>query len=536
MLRFLLVLLVSIGFCSASSAQIYALDFKDPKYTKSYKKNLYDWNGRQVILVEIRGGFESTEGNFVYKPDARLEFFVADPADPLKLPYILDDGGVKKAVKKQVIGVAAERFGGLRAFMVNESFYTLSVEYQRRLDTLEALKTQRDEADKGSREWFAVHSKFVMTLEGLQMWLQQCGYVKAANKLERDLMKASKLGEAAKNDRIEVALESIRTVPADDKLKAAAKTVGGANLEFHVQESMHIRMIYHTGISDARVTALMALGEQAIDTFRVGMVDPYVDEEFKERIPDTLFIEYFFSTESRVHQEKMMEEYYGLGWGQGEQRIRALDMTGSARRIAKRAMSYWRTDDSTDYEGVVVHRLGHELARLHYDIRSDEQDWLEEGVGYYLSFNLLNRNNVTCSAFKPPKRLEGTVSKGGPNSSDKKSRSENKTQVVMRGLREVMAGVAFHAGTPMSQLTPKKLFAFENEDMAKSWAFFMYINEATGKEGQVWLRGISKIALQDDFQKLLREHTEKCFADIKGDAVTILEERWKEYLQKTYDL
>lgn len=535
MLRFLLVLLVSIGFCSASSAQIYALEFKDPKFTKSYKKNLIEWKGRQVILVEIRGGFESTVGSFVYKPDARLEFFVQDQSDPLKLPYILDDGGVKKAVKKQVIGVAAERYGSLKAFMLNESFYTLSVEYQRRLDTLDAQKTQRDEAAKGSQEWFSVHSRYVKTLEGLQTWLQQCGYVKAANKFERDLLKATKLGDAAKNDRIEAALESIKTVPTDDKLAAAAKTVGGASLEFHVQESMHIRMIYHTGIPDARITALMMLGEQAIDTFRVGMVDPYVDEEFKDMIPDTLFIEYFFNTESRAHQEQMMEEYYGLGWGQGEQRKRSLEMSGSSRRIAKRAMSYWRTDESTDYEGVVVHRMGHELARRHYDIRSSEQDWLEEGVGYYLSFNLLNRNNVTCSAFKPPKRLEGTVSKG-PNSSDKKSKSENKTQVVMRGLREVMAGVAFHAGTPMSQLTPKKLFSFENEDMAKSWAFFMFINEATGKEGQVWLRGISKIALQDDFQKLLREHTEKSFADIKGDAVAILEERWKEYLQKTFDL
>ncbi|MDP7061812.1 MAG: hypothetical protein QF489_02615 [Planctomycetota bacterium] len=535
MLRFLLVLLVSIGLCSAGSAQIYALDFKNPKHTKSYKKNLYDWNGRQVVLVEIRGGFESISPNFLYKPDARLEFFVADPSNPLKLPYVLDDGGVKKAVRKQVIGVAAERFGGLAPFMVNESFYTLSVEYQRRLDTLEDLKAQRDDAAKGSQEWFAVHSKYVMTLEGLQMWLNQCGYVKAANKLDRDLMKAIKLSKAAKNDRIEIALESIKSVPTEAKLADAAQRVGGDTLEFKVQESMHIRMIYHSGIPDARITTLMMLGEQAIDAFRIGMVDSYADEEFKDRIPDRLFIEYFFSTDSRLHQEKMMEEYYGLSWGQGEQRARALDMTGSARRIAKRAMSYWRTDENTDYEGVVVHRMGHELARLHYDIRSDEQDWLEEGVGYYLSFNLLNRNNVTCSAFKPPKRLEGTVSKGGPGSSSK-PKDENKTQVVMKGLREVMAGVAYHAGTPMAQLAPKRLFSFENQDMAKSWAFFLFIQETTGKEGQVWLRGISKIALQDDFQRLLREHTEKCFADIKGDAVTILEERWKEYLEETYDL
>ena len=106
----------------------------------------------------------------------------------------------------------------------------------------------------------------------------------------------------------------------------------------------------------------------------------------------------------------------------------------------------------------------------------------------------------------------------------------------MKGLREVMAGVAFHAGTPMSQLTPKKLFAFENEDMAKSWAFYSFIADHTGREGQVWLRGIGKIIGEDDFQNLLRLHTEKSFADITGDAMNELEERWKEYTQRTYNL
>jgi hypothetical protein len=106
----------------------------------------------------------------------------------------------------------------------------------------------------------------------------------------------------------------------------------------------------------------------------------------------------------------------------------------------------------------------------------------------------------------------------------------------MKGLREVMAGVAYHAGTPFTQLAPKRLFAFENEDMAKSWAFYMYIATETGREGQLWLRGLSAIVMEPDFQVLLRKHTEECFADIQGDAVNILEEKWKAYLERNFGI
>jgi|FLOH01.1.fsa_nt_gi hypothetical protein len=535
MQRFLLVLLACLALTSVISAQIYALEFKDPKFQKSYKDYLYEWNGNQVVLVEIRGGFiYDAAGNRTYPTNARLEFFVQDPSDPLKLPYVLDEGGVKKANKRQVIGVAGERFGDLKPFMLNESFFTLSVEYQRRLDSMATLRAARLEAEKGSGAWFALHTRLVMEMEGLQAWLAQTGYVKASNLMARDLMRESKLSDAAKDDRINAALESVKTVPTPDALVAAATKVGGADLQFRMQESKHIRMIYHTGISDARVMDLLALGERTIEAFRVGTVDPYLNDVFLDKIPETLFIEYFFNTDSSMHQEKMLEEYYGMGWGEGEQRKTSLASSGSSRTKGKLGLSYWRCDADLDLECVVVHRLGHELARHHYGIDSDLQDWLEEGVGYYLSFNLLNRNNVTCSAFKPPPKMEGTVAQGPKKKA--KATEAPQTKVVMKGLREVMAGVAFHAGTPMAQLTLKKLFAFENEDMAKSCAFYSFLADNTGKEGQIWLRGINKIILEDDFQNQLRLLTEKCFADISGDATNLLEQRWKEYIQQTYNL
>jgi len=535
MQRFLLVLCAFFALTSVTLAQIYALEFKDPKHQKSYKDHLYDWNGEKVVLVEIYRGFDyDAAGNRTYKDNARLEFFVQDPSKPLKLPYVLDEGGVKKANKRQVIGVAAERYGDLKPFMINESFFTLSVEYQRRLDSMATLRAARLEAEKGSGAWFALHTRLMMEMEGLQSWLAQTGYVKASNLLARDLMRESKLADAAKDDRINAALESVKTVPTDDALIAAATKVGGADLKFHVQESKHMRIIYHTGISDVRVSELLALGERAIEVFRVALVDPYLDDVFLDKIPETHFIEYFFNTDSSIHQEKMLEEYYGMGWGEGQQRKEDLASGGTSRKKGKLAVSYWRCDDELDLEGVVVHRLGHELARHHYSIDGNLQQWLEEGAGYYLSFQLLNRNNVTCSAFKPPAKTEGTVAQGPKGKA--KATEAPPTQVVMKGLREVMAGVAFHAGTPIVQLALKKLFAFENEDMAKSWAFYSFLADNTGKEGQVWLRGINKIVLEDDFQNQLRLLTEKCFANLSGDATNQLEERWKKYVQQTYNL
>ena len=106
----------------------------------------------------------------------------------------------------------------------------------------------------------------------------------------------------------------------------------------------------------------------------------------------------------------------------------------------------------------------------------------------------------------------------------------------MRGMREIMAGVAAHAGVPFDQLAAKRLHAFQNEDMAKSWAFYEYITTKLGKVGQEWLRLLCKAANGGQFQNKIREHTEAQF-DFKGqDSIRMLEEQWTAYLRDVYDV
>ena len=99
--------------------------------------------------------------------------------------------------------------------------------------------------------------------------------------------------------------------------------------------------------------------------------------------------------------EKMWEEYYHRSWGANRERRLQSKGTSALRSQAPYYLSYWRIQDRTDLEGTVAHRLGHSLADMHYNAgrRNGIQDWLQEAVGYHLSFEYLGRNSVTCFAF-----------------------------------------------------------------------------------------------------------------------------------------
>ncbi len=534
MSRALLPVLASLLLAPLASAQIYTLQFSEEKDQKSHKDLLFDWNGQTVVLVELHSGtIRTPTGKVTWSPKERLSFYVLDPGDPLKLPYVVDDGLIKKDVRKQILRVNGDRVAALGVFMPNESFYTLSVQYQRKLDLIERFEEARDEEERGSRRWFDLHGRMLQELDSLAVWLARSGYPEAAVDVEKKVVREARKAEVAKRKRIETALESISWKPATDSLAAAANKIGGQEFTFSVGESAHLRILHHDGIPEVKVRALLELGEKAIESFRVAQSDPYLGEDFADRIPDGQFVEYFLCDDDALHYEKLMEEYYGQGWGSGEQRAKALSTAGSARRVADRSLQYWRIGENADLEGIVIHGLGHEIARRHYGIQGNSQDWLEEGVGYHLSFQMLNRNNVNCTAFEPPKQEEGTVARGPGG---KKGGGGTETAVLLRGARDVMAGVALESGPPFTVLARKGLFDFENPDMAKSWAFYAFLAENGGKEGQLWLRSVGAILHAEDFPIKLRELTTKLFADLDGNAVQALEDRWAEYLRNNYQL
>jgi len=530
----LLILLCATCATSVATGQIYAMHFKDQKHAKGYKKNLYELNGEQVVLVEIRGGLEQGAGGFTWPQNGRVEFYVQDPADPLKLAYKLDEEGNKISDSKSlVIGIGGDRLKGLSPFLASESFYTLANTYSRKTAAIEELEARRDELEKGGPEWMALQTSISQELGLLQLWLRQTGYLKAANKLDRDLLRARKLAKEAKDSRAARARASLKTIEVSEKLTELAKQLGGPTMAFHAQESQHLRIIYYTGIEDGQVTNLLELGEQAIENYRSRHVDPYLSADFKDTIPDAHMVEWFFGPGDKMQQERYWTDYYGYGWGSEQRKREALQSAGTGNMRLKEYISYWRTDETSDLEGIVLHTLGHQLSRWHYGILNDTADWLEEGAGYELSFRMLGRNNVTCRAFKPPTKQEGTVSTGpGRKGKD----NETKTKTVMRGLQETMAGVALASPVPFPRLAPKRLYEFANEDMAKSWSFYNYLVTSGGLQGELWLRKIAKASnAPGTFQNKLREITAEVFG-FKGDALAELETAWADWTRATYGL
>lgn len=538
-MRFSLTLLLAAVLLSpAAGAQIYALHFKDEKAAKNFSKQLYDLEGQQVMLVMIKSGVtKKPDGSgFQWNENSRLEFFVQDQDDPANVSYKIVGEELEAADKSLVVGVQSDRVASLQNFMLQESFFTLAKEHGRQVRELESLAKRQAEEQKGSPAWFALGRIRVQAMENLHIWLRETGYSRAANKLERDLLRERKSLDEGAKERINRALGSVKPAELTPKFKeVSAKVAPG--VKFAAQESQHLRILYHDKVDDGRVTALLELGERAIELFKNEFVDPYVGEDFKDLIPDGLFEEFYFGREDALQYERMLVEYYGQGWGSGKEKEDRLKAQGSRRNFEQRALAYWKIGDQEDLEGIVLHELGHTLATLHYEI-GNGQDWLGEGSGYYLSFALLSRNNVNCFAFEPEKGPgEGTAAKG-PGGSKPKA-PPKKTAAVMQGAREVMAEMALIAGPPMDQLAKKELWDFANEDMAKSWAWYDWISRRCGKQGQIWLRRSSKIAnvSKDAFLLELRKMTAEVFAlPPDKDPVQVLEERWKEYLRREYEI
>ena len=520
----------------AADAQIYSLHFKDPKHAKSYSKQLFDRGGEQVVLVMIKSGItKKTDGTgFTWAPNDRLEFFVQDQEDPSKVAFKFAGDELDVAEKGLVIAIQGDRVERLNSFMMQESFFTLAKEFNRRQRELDGMDEERKGTEKGSPAWFDLARRKVQAMEQLRVWLAETGYTRAANKLDRDLLRERKSLDEGTRVRIERALASLTQPKLPEKMETVAKT-STPGVKYAIQESQHLRIIHHSGVESGRVTALLELGERAIELFKNEYVDPYAGEDFKDQIPDGLFQEFFFGTEDVGHYERMLVDYYGRGWGSGKQKEDRLKAQGSRQSLEGRALAYWKIGEQEDLEGIVLHTLGHTLAELHYEIHNG-QDWLTEGSGYALSFAMLSRNNVNCFAFEPEKGPgEGTVAKGGGG--DKPKVPTKTTAAVMNGAREVMAQMAVIAGPPMDQLAKKELWSFANEDMAKSWAWYDWIARKCGKQGQLWLRRSSKLAnaSKDEFLNELRAMTAEVFEMPPGnDPILLLEERWKEYLRKEY--
>jgi hypothetical protein len=525
--RAALILAAVAAFTAAAPAQIVYVKVKDAKsLLKRFPANTIDLRGDTVLVGEMKAGVTFTGGRFNYQGnDGNNEFYVVNNADPAVVPYdVVDGAAVPGKVKNGVVTLKGREIADIQYLLRNTSLYGLAREYAQRKLAVATLLKARDVNKSATPEWLLAHARYVTELERLQAWLANTIYPEAAKKLQPDIDKQRKsVAKEAREQRLAESLASIKVAAVPPRLEEVAKSVA-PGARFRVVESRHLRVTCLDSISEIQAKELVELGEKIIDGFRVSAVDPWLGDDFKDTIPDTQFIEFWFGPDEGNAHEHFLTDYYGLSWGDHkEQRIAAL--SGAYRRKqAPEYLEYWKIADNKDFDGIVAHDLGHVLANLHWNQgRADSAgalpDFLFEGLAYELSLSWLGRNSVTCKEFVQEQYAKP------------KGASEVANSIRM-GELELYAKVALESGPPVDALIRKPLHQMSDGDLAKSWSFVEFLLTQKNKPGQLFLRQLCDVISKSGLSNTqIRELAEKSFGVANQDVFKVLDEQWKAHVE-----
>lgn len=535
LLHLLLAALFALVLAPLADAELIRIELKE-KGLKKYAKHLTEWGGKQVLICEPKdGNINFADGKINYSPQ-RNEVWIADSGKPEVVPYKLKDGELVPTSKKWVLAVLGDHVKSIQKFSRDgQTFGGLSKEYGIRKEIVDEIVAQRDATAKGSAEWFQQHMRYASALRRLHAWLSNTCYVKAAEKLEKEIEKQEKtIAKEAQEYRLRDALESVKMVETPEALVQASEEITNGNAIFKVQESQHVRIVYVDELTDEVVHGLLELAETAIDSFKVEFVDPYVDvADFRDQIPDEHFIEFFFGpTDHQRSYEKFLEVYYKLDWGKFREKMLEGKMSGHRLSQPHRKLTYAILQENQDMEGTVMHAVGHALASFHYNNGSgfETMAWLREAVGFWISFEMLGRNSTTCFTYHEEEAVKYRKPKkdGDPLVEGEKT--------VQRGTRDAFNAMALDIGPKLEVMALKTLFELDNADFAKGWSMYDYLCRKRGKQGQQWLRagckaGVSKNKLINDW----RAASEAIF-EVEGiDVFKMVEDEWKAFARTEQD-
>lgn len=521
----LLTLALTVVLCSSiARAQIIAVHFADEKHVSKYKNNVTYVNGEPVLVGEAYEGFEVDLSNGVlrFDPEGSNSLFISDPGDPTKVPYKYDrDGNKVPKSGKFVVDISGRKIRNVSVLIPDNTLAGLAEDYIFRIDELELMLDERDDLDKGSQEWMLMQARIVSRYERLQSWLQNTAYPEAAEDIEGELRKERKsIEKAGADERIRVALESITSVTTPENLIEIADDLTGGRIRFKVQESQHLRIIYQDSLSDSQVSDLLRLGERVIEAWRNEFVDPYLDEEYPDWIPDGVFNEWFFGPADIELYENFMPRYYGRQWGSHKEEALQLGGTTLWNANGLTCVNYWKLQ-SSDLEGIITNNLGGTLACLHYSEGVPQllPPWLQQASGYYCSFEFLGRNTVTSMEFRDVKY--------------RKEEGEEGIKTIGESIRSYFNGLALEEGPKLSTLAIKTLFEMEDADLAKAWSLFDYMGRSEGEDGQLVLRAHCHSGTRDE--GMINSWREKANAilGVDGeDVFQVIEDRWRAYAER----
>ncbi len=523
-LKFVSVFIISLLTASALSAQIIAIHLK-PAGVKKHRKHLVLLNGEPVVAGEIvvGGGLrvDMATNTINYKGKGENSVYAANPGDPASLPYRIKDGKRSFRGKKSKVSVNGQDINRLTFMMRDQTLHGLAHEYGLKTTAIDELIKRRKKEKKGSTAWLDLHRDIVGRYKRLITWLDGTLYPRLARKMEKTVLKELKhLKDDAMEEREHNALKSIKTIEVDADLVAANKSLAKGGIRFRAQESQHCRIVYDlASIKDGSVMQLLKLSEQIIEGFRREFIELYVNgEDLVDPIPEDLFIEFWFGPAEKSLYKGFWEDYYGRGWGTNvEERLK---MSGTRSRFTRgiNYVDYWKSTTESDHQGMVAHGLGHALANIWFnnDGMNGAQPWLAEAVGYYISFEFLGRNSVTCKQFKKRTYARDPGAEG--------------LKTVAQGQRAAFNELALRKGSSLDVLAQKTLYQMEDADLAKSWSMFDFIANREGLKGILFLRSACANARdKTTFIKAWVRESAEIFETKGANPISLLEKRWREY-------
>jgi len=535
-MRLLAALFALLAVSSTASADIIAIRFKTQKIATRYKDHWVQRGGEFMVVGEkfddpsAGGGSVPGMGPAGGGGQAPYMVMVADQDDPLNVSYKIerDKDGSEKIVrnKKKVVVIPADDVSGAVVIVKDGTLATFAGDYADRKREIDQLIVARDKEAKGSPKWMAAHQQAIMNMERLESWLRSTLYPGAADKLAKEIAKQRKsAGADATRERKAAALASIKPGTVPVQLIEASKGISGGSDVFKVQESLHARIIYRETIDDGRVTNLLTLAEEIIDGFRTEFVDPYLDSAYEDNIPEHGFAEWFFGYDDVSKQERYWTDFYKQSWGDRKAEMLQAAGTGLQQGMAPEFIHYWRADDNANLEGMIAHQLGHDLASIHFDKRrmGMPQDWIEEGLGLFISLEWLGSNSVTCKAFADP---------GAGRTSSKRRDGKENEKTVQLGMRDYFNALALEKGPKIDKLALKKTADFEDADLAKCWSLIDYIAKKSSKDGQLFLRAACNTARTPaTFINDWRAKAEEIFNVSGTDVFAKVEDAWRAYAE-----
>lgn len=532
----LALLLLSLG-ARVAEAQIVVVQFKDEKTANRYKKHTVETVDGMVLIGEpVEGGGVTVSekgiawrrGGGTGREDTSNAFYKINVDDPSDVPYKFEDGEKKLVRKKAKAIVDGADIAAVSFFSRTEDLYSLSVEYEYRMNRIADLEDERKSHKKGTPEWFEAHRQVTLEYKRLGSWLKEVGFFGAASKYGKTIGKADKAakGDAIKNRR-EDAVKSAELVDIPDDLRAVT-TGYDAEMEWAAVESTHFRFYWPTYYwSKEAMLDGARFAEEVLDGFRVEFIDNYLAEDFKDQVPSgKQMLEFCFVPQSQY--EGMWVDFYKGTWT--DERSKGLGGTGMLRRFEPRRVTMiklWEEEGHgrVDLESTITNRLGKLLASLHFGggYSGLHQPWIAEGLAYYLSFEYCGRNTWTTIDWSKAEYAKGARKEG--------------EKTAQLGLRLVFNDMALVDGAKFDKLTLMTLAEMTNADLAKSWSVFDWVVKELGEEGQRWLR--SACIHSKDKRKFLtdwRADSEALF-DVTGqDVFKVVEGRWKEYAEAGQDL